>query len=69
MIELFAIFGKGGLVLWYFNESSSYFKNIINELIHTVILQERTNTSFIKDNVTIKYKLDNEFDIIVLVYF
>lgn len=69
MIELFTIFGKGGLVLWCFNEGSSYFKDVINELIHTVVLQERSNSSFAKDNVTVKYKLDNEFDIIILVLF
>lgn len=67
MIELFTIFGKGGLVLWCFNEGSLYFKDTINELIGSEILQERSNYTFTRDNVTIKYKMDNEFDMIILV--
>lgn len=39
MIELFAIFGKGGLVLWYLNEGSRLFKESVNELIVNVLLQ------------------------------
>lgn len=39
MIELFAIFGKGGLVLWCFNEGSGYFKEAVNALVQNVILQ------------------------------
>ncbi|KAI1694235.1 signal recognition particle receptor subunit alpha [Ditylenchus destructor] len=67
MIELFTIFGKGGLVLWCFSEGSHYFKDAVNELISTVLLQERNVTSFNRDGATVKYKLDNEFDLIILV--
>ena len=69
MIELFAIFGKGGIVLWCFTEGSEYFKDVINELITTVLLQERNVSSFSRQGLTIKYKLDNEFDIIILVVY
>ncbi|KAI1714631.1 thiF family domain-containing protein [Ditylenchus destructor] len=66
MIELFTTFGKGGLVLWCFNEGSQYFKEAVNELISTVLLKECNVTSFNREGATIKYKLDNEFEIIVL---
>ncbi|KAI1731005.1 SRP54-type protein, GTPase domain-containing protein [Ditylenchus destructor] len=69
MIELFTIFGKGGLILWCFSEGSQYFKEAVNELISTVLLQERNVTSFNREGATIKYKLDNELDIIVLVVY
>lgn len=39
MIELFAIFSKGGLMLWCVNESRDYFKDAVNALIENVILQ------------------------------
>jgi hypothetical protein len=39
MIEFFAIFGKGGLVLWYFNEGRELFKDAVNTLISEVLLQ------------------------------
>lgn len=39
MIEFFAIFGKGGLVLWYFNEGREMFKDAVNSLISDVLLQ------------------------------
>lgn len=39
MIELFTIFGKGGIVLWYLSENSDHFKTAINDLINNVLLQ------------------------------
>jgi hypothetical protein len=39
MIEFFAIFGKGGLVIWYFNEGKEMFKDAVNSLISDVLLQ------------------------------
>uniref|UniRef100_A0A915DCD5 SRP54-type proteins GTP-binding domain-containing protein n=1 Tax=Ditylenchus dipsaci TaxID=166011 RepID=A0A915DCD5_9BILA len=53
MIELFTIFGK----------------DAINELITSVLLQERNVASFSHDGVTVKYKLDNELDIVILVVY
>jgi signal recognition particle receptor subunit alpha len=69
MIELFTIFGKGGLVLWCFNQGSDYFKDAVNALVQNVILQGRSLTSFAHEGVTLKYRLDNEFDIVVLVVY
>ncbi|KAI1714644.1 signal recognition particle receptor subunit alpha [Ditylenchus destructor] len=66
MIELFTTFCKAGLVLWCFSEGSQYFKKAVNELISTVLLQECNVTYFNREGATIKYKLDNEFEIIVL---
>uniref|UniRef100_A0A1I8A4P7 SRP54 domain-containing protein n=1 Tax=Steinernema glaseri TaxID=37863 RepID=A0A1I8A4P7_9BILA len=70
MIDLFAIFSKGGIVLWCFNEGANLFKNSVNELITEVILQGRGNvTSYNCQNQTIKYKLDNEFDLVFLIVY
>jgi len=69
MIELFTIFGKGGLVLWYFSEGSELFKSAVNDLISNVLLQERNVASFNHEGMTVKYKLDNELDIVILVVY
>uniref|UniRef100_A0A1I7ZZD5 SRP-alpha_N domain-containing protein n=1 Tax=Steinernema glaseri TaxID=37863 RepID=A0A1I7ZZD5_9BILA len=70
MIDLFAIFTKGGIVLWCFNKGANLFKNSVNELITEVILQGRGNiTSYNCQNQTIKYKLDNEFDLVFLIVY
>lgn len=39
MIDLFTIFGKGGLVLWCFQEGGQLFTDSINELIKEVLMQ------------------------------
>jgi hypothetical protein len=39
MLDLFTIFSKGGIVLWYFQGTSQLFTNSVNELIKSVILQ------------------------------
>jgi len=41
MLDLFTIFSKGGIVLWYFQGTSQLFTNSVNELIKSVILQVR----------------------------
>jgi len=69
MIEFFAIFGKGGLVLWYFNEGKEMFKDAVNSLISDVLLQQRNVPAFKQDGITLKYKLDNEFDLVFLVVY
>ncbi|KAI1693618.1 thiF family domain-containing protein [Ditylenchus destructor] len=66
MIELFTTFGKSGLILRCFSKGSQYFKKAVNKLISIVLLQERNVTSFNREGATIKYKLDNETDIIVV---
>ncbi|XP_060083523.1 signal recognition particle receptor subunit alpha-like [Ylistrum balloti] len=68
MLDFFAIFSKGGLVLWYFQGTSQLFTPSINSLIKTVLLQERSgNNSFTHDALTLKYKLDNEFEMVFVV--
>ncbi|VDN50548.1 unnamed protein product [Dracunculus medinensis] len=66
MIELFTIFGKGGIVLWCFQEGSQLYRDTINQFIKEVLMQERVNSSVFKyNNVMMKYRLDNEFELIV----
>ncbi|XP_033758570.1 signal recognition particle receptor subunit alpha-like [Pecten maximus] len=68
MLDFFAIFSKGGIVLWYFQGTSQLFTPSINSLIKTVILQERSgNNSFTHEALTLKYKLDNEFELVFVV--
>ncbi|VDM19109.1 unnamed protein product [Wuchereria bancrofti] len=70
MIELFTIFGKGGIVLWCFQEGGQLFTDSINQLIREVLMQERGNTTVFKHNdLTIKYKLDNEFELVFIVVY
>ncbi|XP_075232372.1 signal recognition particle receptor alpha [Lycorma delicatula] len=70
MLDLFTIFSKGGIVLWCFQGTSQIFTPSVNALIKTVILQERTgNNSFEHSALTLKYKLDNEFELIFVVAF
>ncbi|KAL3999042.1 SRP54-type protein GTPase domain family protein [Acanthocheilonema viteae] len=70
MIELFTIFSKGGIVLWCFQEGGQLFTDSINQLIREVLMQERGNTTVFKSNdITIKYKLDNEFELVFTVVY
>ncbi|EFO25439.1 srpr protein [Loa loa] len=70
MIELFTIFGKGGIVLWCFQEGGQLFTDSVNQLIREVLMQERGNTTVFKhDDLTIKYKLDNEFELVFIVIY
>ena len=39
MLDLFTIFSKGGIVLWYFQGTSESFTTSVNALIKSVILQ------------------------------
>ncbi|XP_047099608.1 signal recognition particle receptor subunit alpha homolog isoform X1 [Schistocerca piceifrons] len=68
MLDLFTIFSKGGIVLWYFQSTSQIFTPSVNALIRSVVLQERTGSnSFDHNTVTLKYKLDNEFELLFVV--
>ncbi|KAL3884290.1 hypothetical protein ACJMK2_024438 [Sinanodonta woodiana] len=68
MLDFFTIFSKGGIVLWCFQGTSQIFTPSINSLIKSVILQERTgNNSFNHEALTLKYKLDNEFELVFVV--
>ncbi|XP_055370930.1 signal recognition particle receptor subunit alpha homolog [Condylostylus longicornis] len=68
MLDLFTIFTKGGIVLWCFRGTKQLFAPSVNALIRTVILQERSG-SFDSDNLTLQYKLDNEFELVFVVAF
>lgn len=68
MLDLFTIFGKGGIVLWYFQGTENAFTSSVNALIKSVILQERGGgNAFSHEALTLKYKLDNEFELIFVV--
>jgi len=77
MLDLFSIFSKGGILLWCFKGAGllpkewEAFTPTINELIRSVLLQERA----VKKNfwecgqLAVKYKMDNEFELVfVLAY-
>uniref|UniRef100_A0A2C9K4M0 SRP54-type proteins GTP-binding domain-containing protein n=1 Tax=Biomphalaria glabrata TaxID=6526 RepID=A0A2C9K4M0_BIOGL len=68
MLDFFTIFSKGGIVLWCFQGTSQLFTPSVNALIKSVILQERTgNNTYSHESLTLKYKLDNEFELIFVV--
>jgi len=68
MLDLFTIFSKSGLVLWCFQGVGESFTSPVNALIKSVILQERGSLeSFTHEALTLKYKLDNEFELVFVV--
>lgn len=68
MLDLFTIFSKGGIVLWCFQGTCQSFTLPVNELIKSVILQERGgNNSFTHGSLALKFKLDNEFELVFVV--
>ncbi|XP_041664435.1 signal recognition particle receptor subunit alpha [Cheilinus undulatus] len=72
MLDFFTIFSKGGIVLWCFQGAgvTESFTGPVNALIRSVILQERSgNNSFNHEALSLKYKLDNEFELIFVVGF
>ncbi|XP_014234558.1 signal recognition particle receptor subunit alpha homolog isoform X2 [Trichogramma pretiosum] len=68
MLDLFTIFSKGGIVLWYFQSTAQIFTPSVNALIKSVILQERTgNQVYDHESLRLQYKLDNEFELVFVV--
>uniref|UniRef100_A0A2I9LPS3 Signal recognition particle receptor n=1 Tax=Centruroides hentzi TaxID=88313 RepID=A0A2I9LPS3_9SCOR len=68
MLDLFTIFSKSGIVLWCFQGTSDIFRPSVNSLIRNVLLQERGGSDvFTHDGLALKYKLDNEFELIYVV--
>jgi len=67
MLDLFTIFSKGGIVLWYFQSTSQVFTPSVNALIKSIVLQERGADHFTHDSLALKYKLDNEFELVFVV--
>lgn len=72
MLDFFTIFSKGGIVLWCFQGAgvTGSFTGPVNALIRSVILQERSGkNTFTHEALSLKYKLDNEFELIFVVGF
>ncbi|XP_048369060.1 signal recognition particle receptor subunit alpha [Sphaerodactylus townsendi] len=73
MLDFFTIFSKGGLVLWCFQGvrgPAAACSAPVNALIRSVLLQERGGSnSFTHDSLTLKYKLDNQFELVFVVGF
>lgn len=70
MLDFFTIFSKGGIVLWCFQGAgvTESFTGPVNALIRSVILQERSGkNTFTHEAQSLKYKLDNEFELIFVV--
>ncbi|XP_075459418.1 signal recognition particle receptor subunit alpha [Ascaphus truei] len=68
MLDFFTIFSKGGIVLWCFQGVRGSFTGPVNALIRSVILQERGgNNCFNHDSLALKYKLDNQFELVFVV--
>lgn len=54
--------------MWCFRGTNELFASSVNALIRSVILQERTGSNtFDHNNLTLQYKLDNEFELIFAV--
>jgi len=73
MLDFFTIFTKSGIILWYYSQDClgvSKIKDSVNELIRSVILQERAGSqNFCHENVQMKHFRDNEFELIYVVGF
>lgn len=55
-------------MLWYFQGTSQLFTEPVNELIKSVILQERgLSTTWNHSTLSLQYKLDNEFELVFVV--
>lgn len=68
MIDLFCIFTTGGLILWYKAFVGIKFENIINNLIKSILLDQKRNQDFHNVNGTIiRWKVINESGLIFLV--
>ncbi|XP_017493699.1 PREDICTED: signal recognition particle receptor subunit alpha homolog [Rhagoletis zephyria] len=71
MLDYVVVFTKGGIVLWDYNSAERSYTSCINNLIRSVILEERNADSkyFEEDNLAIQFKLDNELDLVYAVIF
>ena len=73
MLDFFAIFTKGGILLWYFRAPDilpsdwASFRPTVNSFIKSVLLQEmatKNSTYETGGTLALKYKLDNEFELV-----
>ena len=69
MFDLFAIFTKGGILLWHYQQHAAVsLVRVINELISQVILLERFHLStFSLGQLLLQFKLDNKFELIFVI--
>jgi len=75
MLDFISIFSKGGILLWCFKGAGllskewEAFTPTVNDLIKSVLLQERTrkNNYWESGQLALKYKLDNEFELVFVV--
>lgn len=64
MLDFFVIFSKGGIVLFATVKDAQ--KEILNKFIRLSILENK-NEQFTTESLSIKYALDNEFDLVFIV--
>uniref|UniRef100_A0A0A1X7P9 Signal recognition particle receptor subunit alpha homolog n=1 Tax=Zeugodacus cucurbitae TaxID=28588 RepID=A0A0A1X7P9_ZEUCU len=71
MLDYVVVFTKGGIILWDFNSSEITYSACINNLIRSVILEDRNTESkyFEEDNLAVQYRLDNELELVFAVVF
>jgi hypothetical protein len=70
MLDLFTIFTKGGIVLWYFQGTALSLSPAVNSLVKTVLLQERGSMDvFNHESLKLQFKLDNEFELVFVVVY
>jgi len=75
MLDFFSIFSKGGILLWCFKDAVlgpkdwEAFTPTINELIKSVLLQERAvkRNYWESGQLALRYKLDNEFELVFVI--
>jgi len=75
MLDLFSIFSKGGILLWCFKGAGllpkewEAFTPTINELIKSVLLQERAvkNNYWESGQLALRYKMENEFELVFVI--
>eukprot|EP00092_Neocalanus_flemingeri_P021553 GFUD01023375.1.p1 GENE.GFUD01023375.1~~GFUD01023375.1.p1 ORF type:complete len:628 (+),score=176.70 GFUD01023375.1:70-1953(+) len=75
MLDLFSIFSKGGILLWCFKGAGllpkewEAFTPTINELIKSVLLQERAvkKTYWENGQLALRYRMDNEFELVFVI--
>jgi len=75
MLDFFSIFSKGGILLWCFKDAVlgpkewETFTPTINELIKSVLLQERAvkRNYWESGQLALRYKLDNEFELVFVI--
>jgi signal recognition particle receptor subunit alpha len=75
MLDLFSIFSKGGILLWCFKGAGllpkewEAFTPTINELIKSVLLQERAvkKNYWESGQLALRYKMDNEFELVFVI--